>query len=561
MAGMSDEIEVLIVPNLKTSGVEKQTKEIAKMFENNIGKPLDTSLEKYFKNINGQLVTFVKTGNKYKRLALDVDKKKNITGVSGLSGSYSKAEAQKLLKQEVRQEEVRLKEIEAVRKKKEKEKTNKKAIARGKEFSEIIGSTLTGSERIRFDISREQENLKNLQKQFEGVNKGTKKYEKLKEQIKSTQQNINNLNKDLKKSNKIGGFEKLFNTFKRVGFYRLARRLFQVIEQGIGKGIQGLVEFDNQANKTMSAISLASDKISGSFAMMVLPLIQIAEPFITSFSNTIANFANSISMASAEMQGFTKYTRINKDAVKDLQTEMNSMTASFDKFESLNGKTSIYEQAIITPEDKESMEKGKEFLQIMQKIGGSLKQILDKIFEVIKNIFRELEPYIEPITDFVLLVLDAVGKIIIGLGKLIAKISEVIKTKEQLAKVLEVIGGIVMGIGMLSGNFGMIFGGSAIMLGGIAIEAKANGGMVDSGSLFVAGEAGAELVTTMPSGQTGVTNIAQFKQAMVEAIYECSDVFQQSGNDVVLNLDGAQIARSKTFKSELNRINSGLNLR
>ena len=93
------------------------------------------------------------------------------------------------------------------------------------------------------------------------------------------------------------------------------------------------------------------------------------------------------------------------------------------------------------------------------------------------------------------------------------------------------------------------------------IPRLANGGMVSSGSLFIAGEAGAELVTTMPSGQTGVTNVAQFKQAMVEAIYECADVFQQPDGSVVLNLDGAEVARSKRFKSELNRTNSGLNLR
>ena len=64
----------------------------------------------------------------------------------------------------------------------------------------------------------------------------------------------------------------------------------------------------------------------------------------------------------------------------------------------------------------------------------------------------------------------------------------------------------------------------------------------------------------MPSGQTGVTNIAQFKQAMLEALYEWGGSQSYSG-DVVLNLDGAEIARSKRFVGEMNRNNSGLNLR
>ena len=94
-----------------------------------------------------------------------------------------------------------------------------------------------------------------------------------------------------------------------------------------------------------------------------------------------------------------------------------------------------------------------------------------------------------------------------------------------------------------------------------SVGAYANGGIAEKGDLFIANEAGPELVYSGPNNSSSIMNIAQFKQAMVEAIYECSDVFQQSGESVVLNLDGAQIARSKSFKNELNRTNSGLNLR
>lgn len=41
----------------------------------------------------------------------------------------------------------------------------------------------------------------------------------------------------------------------------------------------------------------------------------------------------------------------------------------------------------------------------------------------------------------------------------------------------------------------------------------ASGGLPDKGSMFVAGEAGAEMVYNMPSGQSGVANIAQIAQA------------------------------------------------
>ena len=87
-----------------------------------------------------------------------------------------------------------------------------------------------------------------------------------------------------------------------------------------------------------------------------------------------------------------------------------------------------------------------------------------------------------------------------------------------------------------------------------------NGGIAERGDLFVANEAGPELVYSGPNNSSSIMNIAQFKQAMVEAIYECSDVFQNADGDVVLRLDGAEIARSKRFKAELNRTNTGLNL-
>lgn len=46
------------------------------------------------------------------------------------------------------------------------------------------------------------------------------------------------------------------------------------------------------------------------------------------------------------------------------------------------------------------------------------------------------------------------------------------------------------------------------------VAAYANGGIPDKGSLFVAGEAGAEMVYNMPSGQSGVANVQQIAQAV-----------------------------------------------
>lgn len=47
----------------------------------------------------------------------------------------------------------------------------------------------------------------------------------------------------------------------------------------------------------------------------------------------------------------------------------------------------------------------------------------------------------------------------------------------------------------------------------VPVSVHANGGLPDKGSMFIAGESGAEFVYNMPSGQSGVANIQQIAQA------------------------------------------------
>lgn len=88
----------------------------------------------------------------------------------------------------------------------------------------------------------------------------------------------------------------------------------------------------------------------------------------------------------------------------------------------------------------------------------------------------------------------------------------------------------------------------ATAIGGM-IKGYANGGMPDKGSLFVAGERGAEFVYNMPSGQSGVANVQQIAQAMKAG---CLAALQEYGasrgdlGDISFDLDGEQIYRNTT---------------
>ena len=65
----------------------------------------------------------------------------------------------------------------------------------------------------------------------------------------------------------------------------------------------------------------------------------------------------------------------------------------------------------------------------------------------------------------------------------------------------------------------------------------ANGGIPRVGSMFIAGEAGAEFVTNMSNGQTGVTNIEQFKTAMLGALLDYNAIIGNNSAQNKMQLD------------------------
>ncbi len=73
----------------------------------------------------------------------------------------------------------------------------------------------------------------------------------------------------------------------------------------------------------------------------------------------------------------------------------------------------------------------------------------------------------------------------------------------------------------------------------------AEGGLPDKGTMFVAGEAGAEIVYNTPSGQSGVANIQQIEQAMYGALVR----YGNSNNgkiELTVNLDGEKVYQNTT---------------
>ena len=96
---------------------------------------------------------------------------------------------------------------------------------------------------------------------------------------------------------------------------------------------------------------------------------------------------------------------------------------------------------------------------------------------------------------------------------------------------------------------GAMLAGGVLMIGSSlaknSVNKFANGGMPDKGTMFVAGEAGAEIVYNTPSGQSGVANIQQIEQAMYGDLVRYGRT-QGNGQPIEVYLDGEKVYQNTT---------------
>lgn len=604
MPEIDDSLSFEFIVSIGKKESYKSIKDYTNYLESQLGQAFDTSLLNPLNKAGTKWNALIKQGKQYRELVVGTTKKGALTSFSIGKQKYSKTEAEKLISAssisgvKTLRDDIAVERREKARRKAENKKAEQEALKikenRAKTFANLIGETMTGKDRIRFNISQQQSVLKGLQKEFESVDAGSQKFKDLQSEIKKTQKNINGLKKDLEKETKVSWFEKLVNTFKRVGFYRLARRLFQVIEQGLSESITNLAKFDSGVNDTMSSLTSSFTILSNSLGVVIAPLLKIVEPILNGLAKTVGSVANAIGYLLAKLTGSSKLLKVNTEYLKDFNKEIQ--TLSFDKFESLDESADIgsmfeevdLESTSFLGELAGAKEELAKIDELLITIGGTLAgyasyKFVDWIVSgKAKTFFTDadtglgkIKKKIDDISSAGLIASSAFAFVtsIINLidviknwdsQSLVTKITAIVSVCLALFAVIASILSAVLPTGPAKVFKAIAIGttAGATLTGVVSAMRFAEGGRPEAGSLFIAGEAGAELVTTMPSGQTGVTNIAQFRQATVEALYEWwSDAKYDIPEGSTTYLDGAQIARSKSFKNELNRTNSGLNLR
>lgn len=464
---------------------------------------------------------------------------------------------------------------------KELEKQEEEQIKRDRsiEFLQLIGRNLTDYEKTKIKKQIKTTELGYLEKDFLQVEKDTDEYKRLKAKIIEVQDEINKLNEELAKGKKIGYFEKMFNTFKRVGFYRIARRFFSYIEQGFGDSLRSLTLFDSGFNDTMSSISSSFQILSSSVMVIVKPALEILQPIISSITKGIAAMAEAISYLIAKLKGSSEYLKINTEYMKDFNQQSNLF--SFDKFEALQSTSNIDPANMWIEESIENVSKTTENIAtLISTITVFLTTLAGmKVVDFILS-GKHIELFTSTISFFdklKLKVSDLVSlfMVIYGVISTIKSVIDLIqgwKDMSALERVTAILKTIVTLLataliisGLITKNPVQLIGGG-LVIGGFAtglfdkIGLFANGGLPTKGDLFIANEKGPEIVTSLSGGQSSVTNIAQWEEAMVRALYRCSELFESRDITVVTPIDGAEIARSKRFIDEFNRRNSGIKI-
>lgn len=386
--------------------------------------------------------------------------------------------------------------------------------------------------------------------------------------------------------------QRFLNTFKRIGFYRIVRGIFAGIRNIFVQGIQGLAEFDKGANQTVSELLTGYERLKASMALVVMPILEAASPIITQITQSIADFANNISMANAASKGLTEYTAISDKYIKNMAKNSQKLLASFDKFDSLNAKDSPYETREITEENKKQIESGQKIISIVKRVFDIFKQLLDliktlspilepllelaaNILETIipplSNLIQALMPYAETflkviafkfkiLAEILAFVFDVLAKIfnfITQIGDYLKPLFEFLKPALDAVKdVLSIIYQLLKPIfDMLTGLKNIFTLRGTITSRSISeIKNQARTASFSSGSV-------SSLSTGISSGSAISYNSAQFRQEVFGAL---SDWWSTAQYDIpeqqATYIDTAEIARSKRFKSELNRTNPNLNL-
>lgn len=176
-------------------------------------------------------------------------------------------------------------------------------------------------------------------------------------------------------------------------------------------------------------------------------------------------------------------------------------------------------------------------------VGTWFKDKFDDAWEKIKGVFDNWGSFFsglwttisETFTNLGTTIGDAIGGAVkVGINGMIQWVENTVN------KAIGLINGVIEAVNGITGPFGMTIG----LLDEIKIPRLASGGFVDEGQLFIAREAGAEMVGSM-NGHTAVANNDQIVEGIYRGVYDAVTAAMSlnggGSTDVNVYLDGKKI--------------------
>ena len=396
---------------------------------------------------------------------------------------------------------------------------------------------------------------------------------------------------------------KLLKSITRVAIYRLIRAGLKEITQSISQSLDAIAMFDDGFRGTMSNITSSLTQLKASVGIALYQGLVVLEPIITAISSSFVGFANSISYVTASIRGQDKYLKINTDYWKEYQSAMQGTLLSFDTFTTLSSNGAFDYSKMFIEADVGASSLADNLKEVNGWVAGLTAALialgaskvfntlftvtgLSKIIDGSKSISAIFKSFPSTFTawsktwgSFKGLVLST-SILLLGIADIIANWKNPDFTGWE--KAITIISALAAGAAAaaiavntlklgVKGAFaaGAAIAGATLIVGtelakATKVKAYANGGMFDgTGTMYaLAGERGAEIVSTGSNG-TGVLNVQQFTEAMLNALTIYGAAKGNVGGDVYFdsNKVGKVVASSSGFRDEISRRNNGITLK
>lgn len=190
----------------------------------------------------------------------------------------------------------------------------------------------------------------------------------------------------------VSAWSKLLGRIRNIGIYRTIRSAMKWITQGVSEGLQGLAQYSDEVNESMSNLKNSLGQVRNTLAISFASVLQALGPIITQLADSIIDVVNAFNKALAKVQGKDFYYKAKKSADAYAESAKKAQKFSFDTFEVLSGgdektdPSELFERVDFADEINDGNsalvglfqtfgEIAKAILEITEKLGG-LKTIL-----------------------------------------------------------------------------------------------------------------------------------------------------------------------------------------